>query len=75
MNYFSGETVELGDSVTLEYGKTPGVVCAVIESPQQINEWALDEPGIMIEAEPFGMVFWPESETYDPVIFIARKCT
>lgn len=75
MNYSSGETVEIGDSVTLEYGKTPGVVCAVIESPQQINEWALDEPGIMIEAEPFGMVFWPESETYDPVIFIARKCT
>jgi hypothetical protein len=75
MNYSSGETVEIGDSVTLEYGRTPGVVCAVIESPQQINEWALDEPGIMIEAEPFGLVFWPESETYDPVVFIARKCT
>lgn len=75
MNYSSGETVEIGDSVTLEYGKTPGVVCAVIESPQQINEWALDESGIMIEAEPFGLVFWPASETYDPVVFIARKCT
>jgi len=75
MNYSSGETVEIGDSVTLEHGKTPGVVCAVIESPQQINEWALDEPGIMIEAEPFGLVFWPASETYDPVVFIARKCT
>ncbi|MWV13768.1 hypothetical protein F3I62_16840 [Pseudomonas sp. R-28-1W-6] len=75
MNYSSGETVEIGDSVTLEYGKTPGVVYAVIESPQQINEWTLDEPGIMIEAEPFGLVFWPKSETYDPVVFVARKCT
>jgi hypothetical protein len=75
MNYSSGETVEKGDSVTLEHGKTPGVVYAVIESPQQINEWNLDEPGIMIEAEPFGLVFWPASETYDPVVFIARKCT
>ncbi|SHM50879.1 hypothetical protein [Phytopseudomonas punonensis] len=75
MNYASGETVDIGDSVTLEHGKTPGIVYAVIESPQQINEWALDEPGIMIEAEPFGLVFWPASEIYDPVIFIARKCT
>ncbi len=75
MNYSSGETVEIGDSVTLKYGKTPGVVYAVIESSQQINDWALDEPGIMIEAEPFGLVFWPTSEIYDPVVFIARKCT
>ena len=75
MNYSSGETVEVGDSVTLEYGKTPGVVYAVIESPQQINEWTLDEPGIMIEAEPFGLVFWPASEIYDPVVFISPKFT
>jgi len=75
MNYSSGETVEIGDSVTLEHGKTLGVVYAVIESPQQINEWALDEPGMLVEAEPFGLVFWPASETYDPVVFIARKCT
>ncbi|MDH1622139.1 hypothetical protein N5F07_13280 [Pseudomonas chengduensis] len=75
MNYSTGEVVEIGDSVALEYGKTPGVVQVVIETPQQIEEWALDEPGIMVEAEPFGWVFWPASETYDPVIFIARKCT
>jgi len=75
MNYSSGETVEIGDSVTLEHGKTSGVVYAVIESPQQVNEWALDEPGMMVEAEPFGLVFWPASETYDPVVFIARKRT
>lgn len=74
MNYSSGETVEIGDSVTLEHGKTPGVVYAVIESLQQINEWAVDESGIMIEAEPFGLVFWPASEIYGPVVFIARKC-
>jgi hypothetical protein len=75
MNYLSGITIEIGDSVLLEYGKTPGFVCAVIESPEQIDEWALDEPGIMIEAELYGLVFWPESETRDPAIFIMRKCT
>lgn len=73
MNYSSGETVEIGDSVTLEHGKTPGVVYAVIENLRQINGWAVDESGIMIEAEPFVLVLWPASEIYDPVVFIARK--
>ena len=45
MNYSTGEVVNIGDSVALEYGKTPGFVQAVIESPQQIEEWGLDEPG------------------------------
>jgi hypothetical protein len=62
MHYSSGEIVEVGDSVALEYGKTPGLVYAVIESPQQIDEWGLDEPGIMVQAESFGLIFWPESE-------------
>lgn len=38
MNYSTGEVVEIGDSVALEYGKTPGVVQVVIETPQQIEE-------------------------------------
>lgn len=37
MNHASGETVDIGDSVTLEHGKTPGIVYAVIESPQQLT--------------------------------------
>jgi hypothetical protein len=75
MNYSAGEIVEVGDSVVLEYAKTLGVVHAAIENPQEIEEWRLDEPGIMVEAEPFGLVFWPTSGTCDPVAFIARKCT
>lgn len=54
MNYFTGEIVEIGDSVALEYGNTHGTVHSVIESPQQIEEWGLDEPGIMVESEPLG---------------------
>lgn len=75
MNYSSGEAINVGDSVALEHGKTIGVVHAVIESAQQIHEWGLHEPGVMVEAEPFGLVFWPESETFDPVTLIAQKCT
>ena len=75
MNYRTGEPVKIGDSVSLEHGKTAGIVHALIESAEQIREWSLSEPGVMVESEPFGLVFWPSSEANDPLIFIARKYT
>ncbi|HCE6863657.1 TPA: hypothetical protein NHP29_000199 [Pseudomonas aeruginosa] len=73
MKYLTGETVELGDLVLIESGKTLGVVYAIIETPEDALNWGLGEAGISIEAEPFGLVFWPQSETEDPVRFISRK--
>ncbi len=75
MRYASGELVELGDCVLLEQGRTKGVVQAIIETPEQMAEWGLDEPGLLLASEPFGLVFWPESEPYDPVIFVSRQLT
>ena len=73
MRYASGEHVEPGDYVMLERGGTKGVVQAIIETPEQMAEWAVDEPGLLLASEPFGLVFWPESEPYDPVIFVSRR--
>lgn len=73
MKYLTGETVELGDLVLIESGRMPGVVYAIIESPEDSLNWGLDEAGISIESEPFGLVFWPQSETEDPVKFVSRK--
>ncbi len=75
MNYKTGEKVEVGDSVLLERGKTSGTVYAVVETAEQMAEWGLEEFGVSIEAKPFGLVFWPDSEIEDPLVFIARKCT
>ena len=75
MRYASGEHVELGDCVMLERGRTKGVVQAIIETPEQMAEWGVEEPGLLLESEPFGLVFWPEPELYDPVIFVSRQAT
>ena len=72
MKYLTGEEVKVGDRVFIENGKTSGVVHAVIETSAQMKEWGVDEPGISIEAEPFGLVYWPSSEIDDPVIFDGR---
>jgi hypothetical protein len=73
MRYKTGEIVKVGDSVLIENGKTPGVVYSVVETPIHIKEWGLEEAGLSIESEPFGLVFWPKTEEDDPVIFVARK--
>lgn len=73
MKYESGEVVEVGDHVLIENGKTIGTVNAIVETAAQMDEWGVDERGISIESEPFGLVYWPSSETVDPVILVGRK--
>jgi len=69
----TGEEVELGDLVLIESGKTPGIVAEIIEAPEGLRIYGLDEPGISINSDPFGRVFWPQSEVEDPVRFVARR--
>ena len=71
MNYQSGKTIVLGDQVLIERGATPGEVTDVIETPAQWREWNVGEPGVMVKAAPFGLVFWPSAHT-DPLVFVAR---
>ncbi|GLK87837.1 hypothetical protein [Pseudomonas turukhanskensis] len=73
LRYTTGEVAETGDAVLIEQGRTPGEVDAVIASVEQQQEWGVDEPGLMIRAAPFGLVFWPQSDRIDPVKFVARK--
>lgn len=72
MNYITGEEVKTGDRVLIEGGKTSGVVYAIVETNLQMQEWGVDELGMVINSLPFGLVFWPHLEINDPVIFAAR---
>jgi hypothetical protein len=71
VNYQSGEAISRGDHVLIERGATPGQVTNVIETPVQWREWNVEEPGVMVQAAPFGLVFWPSADT-DPLIFVSR---
>lgn len=75
MNYVSGEEIQVGDNVLIERRRTPGVVEYVIETDNDMKGWNLGERGILLLSEPFGSVFWPIDEAYDPVIFVSRKAT
>jgi hypothetical protein len=71
MKYTGGEIVEKGDRALIERGCTPGRVRDVIETDVTTAECNVDEPGLMIESAPFGLVFWPTSSS-DAAVFVGR---
>lgn len=72
LRYNTGEVAEIGDSVLIEQGRTPGELYAIIASDNDENGWRLEKLGFMVKAGPFGVVFWPQSDT-DPVILVSRR--
>ncbi len=71
MRYPCGNPVNIGDAVLIESGRTSGVIEAVIETAEDMHEWQVDEPGVLVKAEPFGLVFWPASDSA-PVTLAVR---
>ncbi len=53
----SGEEALPGDRVDLD--GTPGVLEAVLGTPEEWEHWGLDEPGLMIKTDAHGLVFQP----------------
>lgn len=53
-----GNPVRVGDAVLIESGRTSGVVEAVIETAEDMGKWQVEEPGVLVKTEPFGLVFW-----------------
>jgi len=71
--YDDGTEVQVGDSVLLEHGRTPGVVTSIIVSEAEIKATNVDEPGIMLRSPPFGLVFLPKwSLETDPLQFVSH---
>ena len=72
MKYSDENIVHKSDLVLIEKGKTSGKILDIIDNEKKMNEWKVEEHGLMIKSEPFGLVFWPKSEKEDPVIFVSR---
>jgi hypothetical protein len=71
--YADGTEVQVGDSVLIEHGRTPGVVTDLIESVSEQRDCNVNEPGVMLKSPPFGLVFLPLSCLRDdPIVFVAR---
>ena len=71
--YEDGSEVMVGDSVLLEYGRTPGIVELIISTAEEVKAINVEEPGIMLKSPPFGRVYLPHwSLLEDPLKFVSR---
>lgn len=72
MEYLTGELIQIGDKVLIEDGTTEGTILAIVENSTQMQEWGVNETGVLIKALPFGLVFWLLPDSDDPIIFKQR---
>ena len=59
--YGDGLVVKTGDKVFVPSEQVQALVTALIQSPEQQAEWSVSEPGVMFEAQEFGLLFIPTS--------------
>jgi len=59
--YGDGLVVKTGDKVFVPSEQVQALVTALIQSPEQQAEWSVSEPGVMCEAQEFGLLFIPTS--------------
>ena len=57
--YPGGTEAKVRDRVRIDHGASPAVVHAVIETEAERRSWGVNEPGLMLEATKYGLVFFP----------------
>ena len=57
--YSDGAVARIGDAVLIEDGRVAATIKHLIQTPEQLAEWGVEEPGVMFESAPFGLLFVP----------------
>jgi hypothetical protein len=71
--YPDGSDVNVGDSVLLENGRTPGIVEFIVVTPEEMKATNVQEPGVMLKSPPFGRIYLPKwSLQEDPLRLVSR---
>jgi hypothetical protein len=67
LRYWNGTEAQVGDTVIIDETQQ-GVVCEVIDTPDKMKAWALDEYGLMFDG-----VYYPERFLREyPVELVSR---
>jgi hypothetical protein len=73
LTYAEGSPIQVGDSVLLEHGQTPGTVELVVLTTAEMEAIGVEEPGVMLLSPPFGRVYLPEwSLQREPLQFVSH---
>jgi hypothetical protein len=73
LTYADGSPIQVGDTVLLEHGQTPGTVELVVLTPVEMETIGVEEPGVMLLSPPFGRVYLPKwSLQHEPLQFVSH---
>jgi hypothetical protein len=73
LTYADGSPIQVGDSVLLEHGQTPGIVEFVVLTPAEMETIGVEEAGVMLLSPPFGRVYLPKcSLQHEPLQFVSH---
>ena len=73
LTYADGSPIQVGDSVLLENGQTPGTVELVVITLAEMKAIGVEEPGVMLLSSPFGRVYLPKwSLQSEPLQFVSH---
>ena len=73
LTYADGSPIQVGDSVLLEHGQTPGTVELVVVTPAEMEAIGVEVPGVMLLSPPFGRVYLPKwSLQNEPLQFVSH---
>ena len=76
--YADGQPILLGDRVTIDSRQWHGKIVALIAEQQcdpsigSAEEWAILQSGVMAQFDEAGLVHYPDAETADELILLAR---
>ena len=76
--YADGKPILLGDRVTIDSRQWHGKIVALIAEQQcdpsigSAEEWAILQSGVMAQFDEAGLVHYPDAETADELILLAR---
>jgi hypothetical protein len=71
ISYADGREARIGDRV--DYDGEPAIVEDVIDSDSKRSDWGLDDFGLMLKTERYGLMFEPvRSIAWDALVLLGR---
>ena len=71
--YKDGSEIMVRDFVLFDGGSSPGTVEFMVTSAEEMKETRVEEPGVMLDVIPLGLVYLPLSSLLeDPLRFVSR---
>jgi|GEM_PF-2710843 len=74
IKYPDDNIAKIGDCIRIDNGEREGLVTQVLDSPEILKQYGLNERGLMVKNDYYGLVFLHERDFVgDEIVLISRS--